>query len=340
MKKQVRCKISLILCALLAILACDMGKKKDNSTLLLLLAGGISAGDTQTYTAGGVSFTMVYVPGGLTFPAGTNDEGTATVDNAYWIGKTEVTYELWSVVYDWAVNGTGGDPGEGQYVIANEGGRGAYFNGSSNVPYASGHETHPVTFINWNDAMVWCNALTEWYNARKKTNYECVYTYLSVILRDSQDTNNNACKDAVASATAKGFRLLTSNEWELAARYRDGILWTYGDHVSGDDTGYCFNDGFPLNDMPLSTVFGDYAVYNDNSGLSTAIVLSKKANALGLYDMSGNVWELCFDLSGTERVRRGGSYVYIDSYQRLGFWETKDPRSEHPGMGFRVAMSQ
>lgn len=59
MKQQVRCVVSLILCALLAILACDTGKKKDNSSLLLLLAGGISAGDTQTCTAGGVSFTIV-----------------------------------------------------------------------------------------------------------------------------------------------------------------------------------------------------------------------------------------------------------------------------------------
>ncbi len=339
MKQQVRCIPALILCALLAMLACDTGKKKDSSSLLLLLAGGLSAGDTQTYTAGGVSFTMVYVPGGLTFPTGTNDEGAATVDNAYWIGKTEVTYELWSEVYDWAVNGTGGATGEGQYIFANEGGRGGYFNGSNNVPYSSGHETHPVSMVNWNDAMVWCNALTEWYNARKKTNNECVYTYLSAILRDSRDTNNDACKGAVAGATAKGFRLLTSNEWELASRYRDGVLWTYGDHVSGDETGYCFNDGSPLGDMPISTVFGDYAVYNDNSGFSTAFVTSRKANALGLYDMNGNVWELCFDVSGSERVRRGGSYVYIDSYQRLGFWETKGPIFEFAGMGFRVARS-
>lgn len=331
-----------MICASPAILACDTGKKKDNSSLLLLLAGGLSAGDTQTYIAGGASFTMVYVPGGFSFPIGTNDEGVATVANAYWIGETEVTYELWSVVYDWAVNGTGGATGEGQYVFANEGGRGAYSSGSSYVPYPSGHETHPVTFVDWNDAMVWCNAMTEWYNARKKINHECVYTYLSLILRDSQDTNNDACKGAVASATAKGFRLLTSNEWELASRYRDGVLWTYGDHVSGDETGYCFNDGSPLGDMPLSTVFGDYAVYNGNSGFSTAVVKSlgdDSDNALGLFDMSGNVWEWCFDLSWSERIRRGGSFVYIDSYQRLGFWETRGPRDEFPGMGFRIAKS-
>ena len=82
--------------SVLAFLACEE-KKNDNSSLSLLLlgGGGLSAGDTTTYTFEGVSFVMAYVPGGLTFPTGTNDDGTATVEDAYWIGETEVTYELW-----------------------------------------------------------------------------------------------------------------------------------------------------------------------------------------------------------------------------------------------------
>ena len=62
---------------------------------------------------------MRHVPGGLTFPTGTNDDtGNHTVDDAFWIGETETTYELWSVVYEWAVNGTGAAAGEGDYVFA------------------------------------------------------------------------------------------------------------------------------------------------------------------------------------------------------------------------------
>ena len=53
---------------------------------------------------------------------------------------------------------------------------------------------HPVTLVNWRDSMVWCNALTEWYNAQRGTNYECVYTYSSEIIRDSRDANAAACR--------------------------------------------------------------------------------------------------------------------------------------------------
>ena len=52
----------------------------------------LSPGDKTTYTADGVSFTLVYVPGGITFPTGIDDSGSDTVSGAYWIGETEVTY--------------------------------------------------------------------------------------------------------------------------------------------------------------------------------------------------------------------------------------------------------
>ncbi len=66
----------------------------------------------ETFTADGVSFNMIYVPG-KSFPTGTDDLGTATVASAYWIGETQVTYELWNKVYTWAIaNG---------YTFANSG---------------------------------------------------------------------------------------------------------------------------------------------------------------------------------------------------------------------------
>jgi hypothetical protein len=59
----------------------------------------------------------------------------------------------------------------------------------------------------------------------------------------------------------------------------------------------------------MSILFVDYAVYNGNAGGSTALVISKLPNALGIYGMSGNVWVWCFDwypgLEGSYRVRRG-----------------------------------
>ena len=113
--------------------------------------GGNSAGDMVTYTADGVSFNMVYVPGGLTFPTGLLDDGIATVSSSYWIGETEVTWELWSKVKTWAENNA-----SNLYTFANPGVMG---DGTGD------NVTHPVTTVNWRDAMAWTNALTEWYNA-------------------------------------------------------------------------------------------------------------------------------------------------------------------------------
>jgi formylglycine-generating enzyme len=303
------------------------------------VSGGHSAGDMETYIAGGVLFNMAYVPGGKTFPTGLDDNGdldgdgfqdvdpTATVTNAYWIAETELTYELWKKVYDWA---TDASRGANQYHFANVGKQGD--NGSRGVQ-------HPVTTVNWRDSMVWCNALTEWYNAQKGTNYECVYTYSNAIIRDSRDSNATACDSADANSTASGFRLLTSDEWGLAARWRDGILWTPGNHVSGDTSSYCYPP-----DAGTSTVFGDYAVYWGNSGSSTAVVKSKVANSLGLYDMSGNVLEWCFDwhprFSGSRRVCLAGGWNGNGYTLQMGFVNSDVPYDEGGNIGFRFARSE
>jgi len=340
--KHLKLLVILLVLTYLAFAACGNDSSNTN----------YSAGDTETYTADGVSFVMVYVPGGLTFPVGVNDNGdidgngsqdvspTAAVINAYFIGETEVTYELWQKVYTWATdnsedhngNGTAGDDA---YSFANAGVQGK--DGG-----ASTSNQHPVTTINWRDCMVWCNALTEWYNKNNGTSYECVYTYSSTIIRDS--TNATACDGAVVGTTAKGFRLLSSNEYELAARYRDGALWTYGDHVSGDDSGACYDNGSILGGQEMSTVFGEYAVYTSNSGSMTAEVKSKTENALGLYDINGNVWEWNFDWSpsyiGTSRVARGGSWDDSAQYLRVGYWDYWQRDFEANFIGFRFARTQ
>jgi formylglycine-generating enzyme len=332
MKFQLQLAAILMLAASLAFASCDE-KKDDNSSLLLLL-GGHSAGDMETFSADGVSFLMAYVPGGKTFPTGTNDDGTAKVRKAYWIGETVVTYELWQKVYTWATTDAGGGKradGGDLYAFANAG----IMGDGTGVT-----DQHPVTNVNWNDSMVWCNALTEWYNAQKGTSYKCVYTYSDAIIRDSGDSNAVACDGAVASSTANGFRLLTSDEYELAARYRDGTLWTYGDHASGDDSGACYDDGGILGGLGMSTVFGNYAVYNGNSGSSTAAVKSKTANDLGLYDMSGNVWVWCFDLIASARVLRGGGWFFDAIYQQVGVCYNSGPQSESTFTGFRFARTR
>ena len=287
---------------------------------------GDQAGDSgDTLTVGGIGFNMVSVTGGYTFPTGTDDSGSAAVSAAYNIATTETTYNLWYAVYTWATTDAGSglrtDGGE-LYSFANAGKEGSTGTAGA-APATTGQ---PVTTINWRDAMVWANALTEYYNATNSTSYECVYKISDTPIRDSQDTNHTDCDDVTQDTSAKGFRLLTSNEWEEAARYKDGSSWTLGSYASGATADY--SD---------STATEEVAWYVADSNSASNVVETKTSNSLGLYDMSGNVWELCFDLDDTSRVIRGGSWNNSSSSMQIGKVSSVDPDYVSNSLGFRLA---
>jgi hypothetical protein len=100
-------------------------------------------------------------------------------------------------------------------------------------------------------------------------------TFTGSIIRDPGDGNATACDNA------DGFRLLTGDEWELAARY----ITDDGDVESTGDVAWYTNNSDPDNDLTKSTQIVGTA---GNFGGAT---LSGSANGLGLHDMSGNVWE-------------------------------------------------
>jgi formylglycine-generating enzyme len=192
---------------------------------------------------------------------------------------------------------------------------------------------HPVTGVDWRSAMVWCNALTEWYNAAADAEYSVVYTVNGRPLRDSLDAA--ACDAVVPDAAAGGFRLPTNNEWELAARWRDDAVnavggyadpwFTRGNAASGA-TAACEDE----QATALVAVFG---------AASTSEVQSRAPNALGLYDMSGNVAEWCFDEQSDRRAVRGGSYMGVSINLRLGETNWEWPDNQLGTIGFRIAMS-
>lgn len=320
-------------------------------TLVITGCGGGNPGEIPPISE--MTFNMVAVSGGLSFPTdhdylpmvygdetadnsyGGMNSGSPnlhmTVPHAYYIAQTDVTYKQWSTVYTWATT-----TAANKYTFDHAGSVGSS---------GSGDPLQPVTMVSWSDAIVWCNALTEYYNANNGTNYGCVYTSNGAIVRNS----NEDCSNVTAVSTAKGFRLPTNNEWELAARYigataptiapllndtlqsPSGFYWTPGNYVSGA-TG---------NDTSATAAVA--VCLTEPTVTSTATVASKSPNVLGLYDMSGNVWKMCFDaFPGTTfyRVLRGGCYGSPPSDVQIGKMSQCSLNSTSYDIGFRTVRTQ
>ena len=136
------------------------------------------------------------------------------------------------------------------------------------------------------------------------------------------------------SMTGETFRMPTEAEWEFAAR---GGKKSKGYTYSGSNT------------------IGDVTWYGSNAS-KTNIVKTKAANELGIYDMSGNVWEWCSDwysssyhnslpqndpigpTTGTNRVLRGGSWFSTATYCRCANRSNYAPSNRNNYLGFRLAL--
>jgi len=195
-------------------------------------------------------------------------------------------------------------------------------------------DTYPAYYVSWYEIIKYCNlrsiaeGLTPCYMISSSTNPS---DWGSV-----PTSTNTAWDVAICNWSANGYRLPTEAEWEYAAR---------GGTHNTDDYRYsgCHEEADLTN----------YAWYSSNSESTSHPVGTKLPNQLGLYDMTGNLWEWCWDWDGTytsdeqtnptgpttgsKRVIRGG-YWGNPAYPccRVAFRYLFLPYGSYPDFGFRL----
>lgn len=184
---------------------------------------------------------------------------------------------------------------------------------------------NPVENVTWYDAVEFCNRLS------LKEKLTPVY---EIINRIPSTSNPITAAQVYSDWTANGYRLPTEAEWNYAAK---------GGRKS---SGYTYSG---------SNTVGVVAWYNLNSVSTTHPVGEKIPNELGFNDMSGNVFEWCWDFysnypltsevdyrgpsTGSDRVRRGGSWASHESLQTIEYRVNREPGSRVNFLGFRVVRS-
>ncbi|MBN1499847.1 MAG: formylglycine-generating enzyme family protein [Spirochaetes bacterium] len=268
-----------------------------------------------------IAGTLRYVPAGL-FHRDENSANTTGV-SAFRIAEHEITREQF-------LNVMGADPSDTAF---------------------SGGITDPVQNVNWYMAIAFCNKLS--IKEKLLPVYSVAGVDFSLLkFEDIPVTENETWNSVSADAAANGYRLPTEAEWQWAAMgAEDKKDKPFAGSTSGsniDDYAWYYNNS---GDKYISDEWNWNEVERNRNRTHSAG--EKKPNELGLYDMSGNVWELCWDLygaypsgpvadyrgasSGKQRTFRGGGWYDSASYCGLEFRYIINPEFQQYNTGFRVA---
>jgi sulfatase modifying factor 1 len=276
-----------------------------------------------------VNIEMVYVEGG-SFLMGCDKARRDTIDGAHYSNGDCYIDETAHKVSLRSFNIGKYEITQGEWI--------AVMGSSSNPSYFNlcGNNC-PVETMSWYDALVFCNKLS--FQNNRTPVYKINNSSNPKDWGAVPTQSPNATWDAVQmDVSANGYRLPTEAEWEYAARGGQSSLdYPYPGSNNADEVGWNYE--------------------NPNTMLKTHPRGLLKANELGIYDMSGNVWEWCWDwyksdfyqpeqcnpsnnIASSNRVDRGGGWGTDRMRCRSAYRDSTTPVIRVSRNGLRLASSQ